>query len=136
MKRLLRVLFILPVILLMAGCNKKGYNEIDFKTFEKLLDKRENFVLVIGSSTCSACSTYEITMNSIINDYNLDVKYVDVSKLSEKEQSKLDAKTHYNYRTPVTVFFKKGVLDNSSTLRGSQDTNKVIKKLTKNGYIK
>lgn len=136
MKRLFSILLAVPVVLLMVGCNKKGYNEIDFKTFENLVDKKESFVLVVGSSTCSACATYEVTMEKIINDYNLDIKYIDVSKLSDKESSKLDAKTHYNYSTPVTVFFKKGVLDNSSTIRRAQSSKNVIKKLTKNGYIK
>lgn len=136
MKKLLKVLYVLPLILLMVGCGKKGYNEIDFKTFENLVDKKESFVLVVGSSTCSACATYEVTMEKIISDYNLDIKYIDVSKLTEKESSKLDAKTHYNYSTPVTVFFKKGVLDNSSTLRGAHNSKNVIKKLTKNDYIK
>ena len=35
MKRLLKVLFVLPSILLMVGCNSnKGYNEIKFNDFE------------------------------------------------------------------------------------------------------
>lgn len=137
MKRFLKILFVLPIVLLMAGCNKyTEYNEIDLNTFEKMVNNKESFVLVVGSSTCSACSTYQVTMEQIITDYNLDIKYIDVSKLTEKESSKLDAKTHYNYSTPVTVFFKNGNLDNSSTLRGSQNAKNVIKKLTKNGYIK
>ena len=137
MKRLLKILFALPIVLLMAGCNSsKGYNEIDFSKFEKMLDEKKSFVLVVGSATCSACSTYQITMEQIISDYNLDVKYIDISKLTDKEKAKIDAKTHFNYSTPVTVFFKKGNLDNSSTLRGAHNAKNVIKKLTKNGYIK
>lgn len=137
MKKLLKLfLLIVPIIMLITGCKNGSYNEIDFETFETLLDKKESFVLVIGSSQCSHCADYEITMDEIINEYGLDIKYINVFNLSEKEKSKLDAKTHYNYATPTTVFFEEGKLDNTSTIRGNQKKENVVKKLTKKGYIK
>ncbi len=137
MKSLLKLfLLIVPIIMLITGCKNGSYNEIDFETFETLLDKKESFVLVIGSSQCSHCADYEITMDEIINEYGLDIKYINVFNLSEKEKSKLDAKTHYNYATPTTVFFEEGKLDNTSTIRGNQKKENVVKKLTKKGYIK
>lgn len=137
MKKLLKLfLLIVPIIMLITGCKNGSYNEIDFETFETLLDKKESFVLVIGSSQCGHCADYEITMDEIINEYGLDIKYINVFNLSEKEKSKLDAKTHYNYATPTTVFFEEGKLDNTSTIRGNQKKENVVKKLTKKGYIK
>lgn len=137
MKNLLKLfLLMVPIIMLITGCKNGSYNEIDFETFETLLDKKESFVLVIGSSQCSHCADYEITMDEIINEYGLDIKYINVFNLSEKEKSKLDAKTHYNYATPTTVFFEEGKLDNTSTIRGNQKKENVVKKLTKKGYIK
>lgn len=137
MKRVLKLfLLVVPIMLMITGCKNGSYNEIDFETFENLLNDEESFVLVIGSSQCGHCSDYQVTMDEIINEYGLDIKYINVINLSSKETSKLDAKTHYNYSTPTTVFFKDGKLDNTSTIRGNQSKDKVIKKLTRNGYIK
>ncbi|MEI3529489.1 MAG: thioredoxin family protein [Bacilli bacterium] len=137
MKQILK-LFILaiPLLLILTGCKNSSYNEIDFETFEKYLDDEDSFVLVIGSSKCSHCSDYQVTMDEIINEYGLDIKYINVLNLSDKDVSKLDAKTHYNYSTPTTVFFDNGKLDNTSTIRGAQSKENVVKKLTKKGYIK
>lgn len=137
MKKILKLfLLVVPIIILVTSCKNGSYNEIDFETFESLIKKKENFVLVIGSSECGHCAEYEITMDEIIAEYGLDIKYINIFNLSEKEKAVLDAKTHYNYATPTTVFFKEGKLDNTSTIRGSQSKENVEKKLTKNGYIK
>lgn len=137
MKKLLKLLLlVIPTITIITGCKNGSYNEVDFETFENLLDKKESFVLVIGSSQCSHCAEYQVTMDEIINEYGLDIKYINVYNLSEKQKAKLDAKAHYNYATPTTVFFKNGKLDNTSTIRGNQVKENVVKKLTKNGYIK
>ena len=109
------------------------FNHLSFYHFTK---EKENFILVVGSSNCPHCSDYQVTMSGIINEYGLDIKYINVANLSEKQNSKLNAKTHYNYSTPVTVFFEDGKIDNTSTIRGNQSKSKVIKKLTKEGYIK
>lgn len=135
-KKLKLVLLVVPIIMMLTGCKNGSYNEIDYETFENLLEEKENFVLVVGSSQCSHCSDYQVTMDEIINEYGLDIKYINIVNLSEKEKSKLDAKTHYNYSTPTTVFFDDGKLDNTSTIRGNQSKENVIKKLTKKGYIK
>lgn len=137
MKRILKIFILFfSLVILLTGCKNSSYNEIDFETFEKYLDDEESFVLVIGSSQCSHCSDYQVTMDEIINEYGLDIKYINVLNLSDKDVSKLDAKTHYNYSTPTTVFFDEGKLDNTSTIRGAQNKENVIKKLTKKGYIK
>lgn len=137
MKKILRLfLLVVPIIIMVTACKNGSYNEIDFEIFERLIDKKENFVLVIGSSQCGHCAEYEVTMDEIITEYGIDIKYINVLNLSEKERAKLDAKTHYNYATPTTVFFKDGKLDNTSTIRGNQSKENVVKKLIKNGYIK
>lgn len=137
MKKVLKLfVLIIPVVIMLTGCKNNSYNEIDYETFEKYLADEESFVLVIGSSKCGHCADYQITMDEIINEYGLDIKYINVLNLTDKDVSKLDAKTHYNYSTPTTVFFDKGKLDNTSTIRGAQSKEKVIKRLTKKGYIK
>ena len=32
----------------------------------------------IGSETCSACASYKITLNKIIEEYHTDIKYLDI----------------------------------------------------------
>ena len=137
MKKSLKLfLLVVPIIIMVTACKNGSYNEVDFEMFENLIEKKESFVLVIGSSQCGHCAEYEVTMDEIITTYGLDIKYINVLNLSEKERATLDAKTHYNYATPTTVFFKEGKVDNTSTIRGNQSKESVIKKLTKNEYIK
>lgn len=136
MKKLLKLFLLVPILIMVTSCKNGSYNEIDFETFKKIIEKKDSFVLVIGSSQCGHCADYEVTMDEIITEYGLDIKYVNVLNLTEKEKAQLDAKTHYNYATPTTVFFKEGKLDNTSTIRGNQSKENVVKKLTKNGYVK
>ena len=68
-----------------------------------MLDNKEDFILFIGSDTCSACQIYEGTLNNVIEEYNVDVKYVDLSKLSDKDESVLTSEFPIT-GTPTTVF--------------------------------
>ena len=130
-------IFFLFIILLLSGCNSLGtYDEISYKEMNKMINDKEDFVLFIGSETCSACSTYKVTLNRVIKKYGVDVKYIDISKLSEKEHSELIA----NYPisgTPTTIFIKNGIeKDTYNRIDGSVKFSKIVEKLKENGYIK
>ena len=101
-----------------------------------MLDKKENFILFIGSSTCSACSSYKITLNRVIKKYGIDIKYIDLSKLSEKEEGDVTSKFPIS-GTPVTIFIEKGVEnDTYNRIKGDVRYSKIVNKLKENGYVK
>lgn len=130
---------ILVVICLffLAGCGTvKTYNEISYKEFKNMIDKKNDFVLFIGSSTCSACKEYKATLNEVIKDYNLDIKYIDLSKLSDKQSSEFSSNFPIS-GTPTTLFIEDGVEnDTYNRIVGNVRYSKIVEKLKNNNYIK
>ena len=134
----MKKLFLLIISLFMlTGCSgNTTYDEIDYKELNSMLDDKESFILFIGSSTCSACATYEGTLNSVIEDYGTDVKYIDLSKLSSAEESSITSQFPIT-GTPTTVFIEKGEEeDTHNRIVGSAKKSKIIEKFKENGYIK
>ena len=101
-----------------------------------MIENKEDFILCMGSGTCSACGAYEITFNDIIKEYNVDVKYIDISKLSDEEEGSLTSKFPIS-GTPTTVFITDGEEeDTHNRIDGNARNSKIVEKFKENGYIK
>ena len=137
MKRWLCLFLAVLSIVLFTGCSKyTTYEEVSLDTVLNMLDDKESFILFIGSSNCSHCATYEPKLNSVIKEYQVKVYFIDVSKLSDAENSKLNAKISYGDATPMTVFIENG--EEKSTynrIRGDEDRDVIVSMFQKNGYI-
>ena len=133
MKKILLVI----LILFISGCGVlKTYDEISYKKLNNMLDKKESFILFIGSSTCSACSSYKITLNKVVKRYGVDIKYIDLSKLSSKEKGDVTARFPIS-GTPATIFVVFGEeKDTYNRIDGNVRYSKIIEKLKENGYVK
>lgn len=134
MKKLFLLLF---SFLLMSGCSTKTtYDEVSYDELNDMLDDKKSFILFIGSSTCSACTTYKETLNLVIEEYNVDVKYIDLSKLSSSEDASLTSEFPIT-GTPTTVFIEKGdEEDTHNRIVGNAKKSKIVDKFKENGYIK
>lgn len=137
MKKYTIIILALITMFFISGCNNKlkTYETINYSTFLDKIEKKEDFILLIGSYQCSACALFKETIESVIKEYQVKVYYIDIANMSEDEISKLDAKTHYGKMTPVTVFFDQGSLDTINKLEGAVSYNKVVEKFEKKGYI-
>lgn len=136
MKKLIFFLFPLVLVFIISGCGNKTYDEITYKEFNELINKKENFVLFIGSKGCSHCDAYKVTLNKVIEKYGLDVKYIDISKLKEKEISNFQSKFPFS-GTPTTIFITKGKeISTFNRIEGAKEYSKVKKIFEKNNYIK
>ena len=137
MKKLIATISIALAIITLTSCtSKETYDEISYNELTKITANKKDFILFIGSNTCTPCSSYKITINKIIKKYNIDIKYIDISKLSEKEKSELQSNFVFN-GTPTTIFVTKGKeKDTHNRINGNQKYSKVIEKLKENGYIK
>lgn len=139
-----KFIVVISVFLLMVtGCGSKltSYQEISFTELEKMLEKKEDFVLFIGSSECSHCQSYKPKLEAIIKVNQVKVYYIDISKLSIEENEKLMETIPFT-GTPYTVFFENGSLkevgDNHEiyTISGDRDIDYIEDVFKKNGYIK
>lgn len=145
MKKVLSVFLLGIILITFSGCTKKleGYDEITIDELKKMVNNKEDLILFIGSDNCSHCSTYKITINELVKNYQVDIKYLNIANLSESEQEYLLEVSNFGMSTPTTVFIKNGKEycgenNNCSYYRiiGDQDYDKVLKKLKDKGYIK
>ena len=72
-----------------------------------MINKKQSFILFIGSETCSACAAFKFTVNELVKNYKIDIKYIDISKLTDKEHDKLLEYFSFD-ATPTTILVKNG----------------------------
>ena len=137
MKKVLCLIMIMFVFLISGCGNKKltTYNEISYQEYVDLMENKETFPLVIGSATCSACSMFKGTMESFISKYQIDVKYIDISSLSEDDYNLLMSEINFQ-STPTTVFIENGKQTSVYyRIVGAESMSGVINAYKKQGYI-
>ena len=138
MRKILLYIVLGISFLMLSGCGAKydGYQIINYNQLEELKTNKETFPLVIGSSTCSACESYKVTMEAFIKKYDVKVYFIDLDELTDDEKQKFNLETNSN-STPTTVFYKEGVLTQSyNRLVGAVKIQEVKKVFSQNGYIK
>ena len=142
MKKLI-IIFIGMITMLTVGCGHGSIEEITFSDYTQMIENKESFILFIGSRTCNHCAEFKITLEEVIEDYNVDFKYIDIANLTTEERKSFSSSVNFD-GTPTTVFIKKGV-DNSCTLfscdktkriEGALSYQKTVEILKNNGYIK
>lgn len=131
-----KVLLAILGIVLLTGCGgKKGYTELSFNDLQLKLGNKESFVLVIGSSTCSACAKYEETMKNVIKSEKVEIFYLDLNDLSDDEYSKIYSK-YVIQSTPTTIFIKEGIETSTyDRIIGAAGYSDIVDNLKKHGVI-
>lgn len=132
------IMFVISLFLFTGCSNGKltTYTEISYDDYVNMMDNGESFPLVIGSSTCSACSMFKGTMESFISKYQVNVRYLDISKLSDEQFNLLKSEINFS-STPTTIFVENG--KHTSVyyrIVGSENLSNVVKAYTKMGYLK
>lgn len=138
MKKKLLILFTIIMTFTLCGCGTKEESNLVELTFDELTKKVENkedFILVIESDQCSACTIYMPTMEKVVKNYNVKVNYINIRVLTDEQSAKL-ATYVYTNSTPLTVYFKEGVAsDTHNRIVGAANYDAVVESFTKNGYI-
>lgn len=135
MKKIVMIVALMGVFLI-TGCGNKitTFTEIDYDTYIEMVDNKESFVLYLGSATCSHCQSFKPTLEQIIKDYQLDIKYIDAYSLTEKEYSILQNKTKLQ-GTPTVVFIKDGITQTEPKIVGDVSYNRALEQFKASGYI-
>ena len=130
------ILALLIVPLFLTGCTPKTYEEVSYNKLKTMIDNKEDFILLIGAAHCSACEAYKPTLNKVITDYHLAVKYIDLDGLSDPEYEYVLANFDIT-GTPTIVFVKKGQeVSSQNRIVGNEKYSKTVEILKENGYIK
>ena len=111
------------------------YKQIDYNTYTSLKNAKESYILYLGSSSCSHCQNFKPVLESIIKDYQLDISYIDISTLTEKEYAVVQNDTKLQ-GTPTIVFIEDGVVKTSPKIVGEVGYNTALNSFKESGYIK
>lgn len=129
--------FLIIALLFFTACSAlKMCDEINYKQLDSMIENKADFVLYVGSDGCLKCREYKLTLNTVIEKYNLDVKYINMSKLSKKERELFSSKLSVS-KTPVTLFIDNGKeKDVYNRINGNAKYSKIVAKFKENDYIK
>jgi len=136
MKKILIIVLAAITLLILTGCTgPKTYEEISFSELKNKIEEKEDFILFIGSETCSACSAYKITINKVIENHGIDIKYIDLDKVGEEDYNYIKNIAYFT-GTPATIFIEDGKeAKDKEKISGNVKYSKVVEKLKKYGYI-
>ena len=111
--------------------------EVKYNDIIKKVNDKDSFILVISQSTCSHCATYRPKLMKIVQDYDINIYYIDYDKESETNQNKFLDEFNLSGATPTTIFIKDGEeVSLLSRLEGDLSVDKVVKQFKKMGFIK
>lgn len=138
MKKLLILTLILLPILLITGCTNNSSSYLDTINFDKLnnlIENKESFILEIYQDGCSHCSVFNPRFKSVLNEYKVNAKAINVSNLSEKEFNEFRG-IFGDIGTPTVIFIENGIEKTKiNRLVGEASKKEIIRKLKQNGYI-
>lgn len=97
---------------------------ITVKEFEEKAYNKENMFVMISSSTCYHCITFEPTVNKVFKSLNKTIYRIDVASTNQTEIDRF--RTYYAFNVTPTIFVvKNGVVTNDTT--GSIDEENLTK---------
>jgi len=137
MKKLL-LIFLLIIPFFITGCNNEDNQYLETISFTKLtnlLKEKESFVLEIYQDGCSHCATFNPRFKSVLTEYKVNAKALNMSDLTEKEYNEFTS-IFGSLGTPTVIFIEDG---NEKTkinrLVGAVSKKEIVRKLKQNGYI-
>lgn len=131
-----RLLLSLVGIFLLVGCSSgTSYKEITYNQFANKVKAKETFVIFIGSAKCSHCDDFKPTLSKVIEEYDLDVYYIDVSKVSEAQYKEIKEKVNLE-GTPTISYIEEGYCDEDNNLVGANTYEDTVEYFKTIGYIK
>lgn len=135
MKKVFKLFVLIIPLLLITGCSK-NITSITYSDLEKSLNNKETFILEIVQDGCSNCEEFTPRFEKVLSKYNIKVKQINLTKLSEEDNNKLNGL--YNAGgTPTVIFITDGEEQSiSRRIVGNVSEDKIISKLKIAGYIK
>ena len=107
-------------------------NKIDYARYDKLINSKEEQIIVIAQTGCSYCESAKPALNVIAKENEIDINWLDITKLSEEDQinvtSSLDIFAE-DFGTPLVIIVKdKKVVDSFSGYESQKQYETFFKK--------
>lgn len=130
-------LIILVITLGIYFMTSKSYLiSLNYNQVIEKVNKKEDFALLISKTDCVHCNSFKPKLSRICKKYKLNVYYIDVDLMTEKQNEEF--KKYFNYDgTPNLVFVVDGEeMTAANRINGDVSEDKIIAKFKSNGYIK
>lgn len=134
MKKIIKLSIVLLLIVITTGCKNK--NKIsNLNEYKSLIENKETFILEIMKTNCTYCEKIKPKLEEIKKEYNIDIKVINISNLSEEDNNELLQITGYS-GTPTIIFYNDGIeLTKSSRINGNASKEYIVSKMKTNGFI-
>lgn len=101
----------------------------DFSKFEKMIENKEDFILIITGSECPHCEEYLPVFKKVLKQYDLFAYQIEQDKLEPSELGFLKSVATIN-GTPTVVFIKNGEEESTAhRIVGNRSQTYTIEKL-------
>lgn len=120
-----------------------------YEEFQEYANRDESTFFVLGRTGCHFCERYLPVLNSVSNEYKIEIVYVDFKKLSEEDYKKVmnggltipgkctktgeEISLSQGFGTPVSLFVRNN--QTYDCIRGYNEKDKLVSSLQKIGYI-
>ena len=128
---------ILVALIFTCGCNssKMQLQNISYDDLNNKFINKESFVLYIGSSTCTHCADFKPILEKVIDDYDLEVYYINMANVSDSEYQAVKNKTNLQ-GTPTLLLVKNGKSLTTDRIIGAKDYDETVNFFKDVNYIK
>ena len=118
---------------------------INYDGYKSLIRKDDESVIVIGQDGCSHCTNYKPALNSVAEDYNIAMNYLNLTNLTQEESDKLfeslknigyddpDFLEDGSFGTPLTLIVDDGEVEHY--ISGERTISQLVRELTRVGVI-
>ena len=125
---------------------EKSLTFVNYDEYKSLIRSDDTHIIVIGQTSCNHCIAIKPALNSVAEDYNLTINYLNLTELTEEESDKFFEslkKIEYNdpdfledgsFGTPLTLIVEDGKVDRY--ISGSRTISQLVREFTKAGLIK
>lgn len=121
-------------------------NFVSYDEYKEIITKSGKNIVVVGQTTCSHCIAIKPALNSIAEDYDVTINYINIDKLDNDQREGFyasltdigyddeDFLESGSFGTPLTLIMENGKV--SSYLSGERTTSQLVKAFKKAGIIK
>jgi len=85
-----------------------GLNQISYSDYKEMVANNEAFIVVLERPGCGYCVQYMPIVETVANENNIAITYIDTDTLSNEEYNELSTTNEYlkknSWGTPTTLF--------------------------------
>ena len=118
---------------------------INYHEFEELITENDKQIVVVGQTTCSHCIAIKPALNSVADEYDLTINYLNITEMTEEESDSFSESLkdlEYNdpdfvesgsFGTPLTLIIEDGKI--VDYISGARTKSQLVREFKKAGLI-